>query len=122
MQTKRNINSPLLLRLQIQKVILKQITSFNNEHYEIIKQIVEGFEEENCEIRFTWYQIALKFNDSTIIENIRKFLKSVGRMKFVRPVFREFYNFNKEECVKFYNENKVIYHSVARMTLEKILV
>lgn len=102
--------------------ILKKISNLNFDKYTALKYIVDNYNYENCEIQFTWLQIALKFKDDSIIENVKKFLKHVGRMKFVRPVYKEFYSFNKEDCINFYKENKEIYHSVARAMLEKIFV
>ncbi|KAI9148535.1 Leucyl aminopeptidase yscIV [Blastocladiella emersonii ATCC 22665] len=42
----------------------------------------------NCEIRFRWHMIALRANYTAIYPEVAQFLSEVGRMKYVRPLFR----------------------------------
>merc|ERR1711869_168057 len=43
----------------------------------------------NSEIRFRWQVICLRGGVRAIIPHVVTFLKEQGRMKFVRPLFRE---------------------------------
>ena len=44
----------------------------------------------NCEIRFQWYQLCIRIKYESVLEDIFQFLKVMGRMKFVKPLYVEF--------------------------------
>lgn len=70
----------------------------------------------NSEIKFRWQILCLDCEAPWIVPHVIAFLKSQGRMKFVRPLYRALYNsavgcaLAKDTFVK-YNES---YHPIAR--------
>ncbi len=60
----------------------------------------------NAEVKYSWYRIALKAKQSDVVENVKKFLLSQGRMKYIRPVYYAWYPFQKQECLEFFDKNK----------------
>ena len=48
-------------------------------------------ESRNAEIRFRWQRLCLRVGEGAdwIVPHVVAFLKEQGRMKFVRPLFRE---------------------------------
>ncbi len=77
----------------------------------------------NCEIADAWYVVALKNNYSKAFEAMDKFLCTVGRRKFLLPLYGEM---NKTESGKklahqIYAKARSGYHSVAQQTLDEML-
>ena len=75
----------------------------------------------NSEIRNGWQLLALKHKYSPIKSQVVDFITSQGRMKFVRPLYRELFKFDKELAVSTFLEHKNFYHAVARKMIEKDL-
>lgn len=77
----------------------------------------------NSEIRFAWCRLALIAGYSKIIGNVKEFLSSQGRMKFVRPLFNDLHKvYPKGSFAKdYFAEVKDSYHSIALKMIEKDL-
>jgi leukotriene-A4 hydrolase len=58
----------------------------------------------NSEISSIWYQIAMKNGNSDVIPYVKSFLSSIGRMKYLRPVFRGLNVIRREEALKVFEE------------------
>ena len=83
----------------------------------------------NAEIRFRFYQLALK-NPSSVPEHAtEEAAKWVvgddgtniikGRAKFCRPVFRSIASIDRELAVKYFEKHKIEFHPIARKLIEK---
>lgn len=72
---------------------------------------------KNSEINCAWYMIKLKSGDESVIPPLKDFLKSQGRMKYLKPLYRALYESSipnaKELATKIFNENKPQYHPIA---------
>ena len=86
---------------QMNMLNAKQVAYFlnllvNNQSsitYDYIKQIdinCDMSKYSNCEICFRWYQLCIRVKYEKFLENIFKFLETIGRMKFVKPLYTEF--------------------------------
>ena len=77
----------------------------------------------NSEILAAWFEIAIKngyYNN--ILPNIEKFLVSVGRRKFLTPLYRAFKeNEALETAQNIYQKARPNYHSVSTQTMDKLL-
>ncbi|XP_054715902.1 leukotriene A-4 hydrolase-like [Uloborus diversus] len=64
-------------------------------------------ENHNSEIRFRWIRLGLKSQWKEIIDPALKFVTNIGRMKFVRPIYRDMYEWNetREKAVLNYHEH-----------------
>ena len=77
----------------------------------------------NSEILAAWFEIAIKNGyANNILPNIEKFLVSVGRRKFLTPLYRAF----KEKgqlgiAQNIYKKARPNYHSVSTQTMDKLL-
>jgi leukotriene-A4 hydrolase len=60
----------------------------------------------NVEVSYIWYQIALKMKKDCVIEHVRQFLLSNGRMKYIRPIYILYYQFKKDEALDLFDKNK----------------
>ena len=71
----------------------------------------------NCEIRCEWFLLRIKSNDESVLPEVNDFLARVGRMKYVRPMYRALKNSKipgaQEKAVNIFQANKSIYHPIA---------
>lgn len=77
----------------------------------------------NSEILAAWFEIAIKNGYSNnILPNIEKFLVSVGRRKFLTPLYRAFKENNGLKTAQnIYQKARPNYHSVSTQTMDKLL-
>lgn len=58
---------------------------------EKLGDVFELREVKNCELKFWWLRICVKAMKETAIEESLKWITDVGRMKYVRPLYRDLY-------------------------------
>lgn len=76
---------------------------------------------KNVELLSAYYQIALKAQDKTTYEGVADLLGTVGRMKFVRPLFRALNKVDRQLALDTFAKNKDFYHPICRGMVEKDL-
>jgi aminopeptidase N len=83
-----------------------------------------GFSKStNAEIQCDWYVLAIKNNYEVAFPYLEKYLSTVGRRKFLEPLYL---NLSKTEeglirAKKWYEKYKNSYHAVSRNTIEELL-
>jgi len=82
-------------------------------------KIYEFSNQRNCEIRFTWQSLCLSMGYDPIYEHVVNFVKEQGRMKYVRPLYRDLYKVNPELAKSTFLEQKDFYHPIASKMIEK---
>ncbi len=75
----------------------------------------------NVDLQTAYYVIALRARDASAYQGVVDLLGSVGRMKFVRPLFRELNKVDRELAVETFKKNKDFYHPICRGMAEKDL-
>lgn len=72
---------------------------------------------KNSEIRFRWLTLCIRQPLLDRFEHVGAFLSEQGRMKFVRPLYRDLFTLGGEEGKKFaletFQKNRNMYHSIA---------
>ena len=88
-----------------------------------MEEIYEFSKTRNAEIRFCWQKLCLRSHVSFIFEQVEAFLKEQGRMKFVRPLFRELQQTDegKKLANRIFSEWKMNYHPIAQKMIAKDL-
>lgn len=100
----------------------ENISKVTEEVYVNLRDILKICSNQyNAEVKYTWFQISLKTKHEECIENVREFLASQGRMKYIRPVYYAWFAFQQKECLEFFIQNKHVYHPVAARLIEKKL-
>jgi hypothetical protein len=69
----------------------------------------------NSEVRFRWYTLAIKHGYDTVYPNVVSFLKEQGRMKFVRPLFRDLFRAQgvaKQIALDTFAQHREAYHPI----------
>jgi len=78
---------------------------------------------KNSEIRFRWIRLGLKAHFEPSVEMAVQMVTEQGRMKFLRPIYRDLYDWEEKRQVGIdtYHKVKHTYMEVARQGLEKDL-
>lgn len=77
----------------------------------------------NSEIKFRWIRLGLRSKWDDAIPLAVQMVTEQGRMKFLRPIYRDLYNWEakREVAIQTFNKNKMEYMHVAVQGLEKDL-
>ncbi len=76
----------------------------------------------NSEIANLWYIMAVAADYETAYPAIDRFLSTVGRRKFLTPLYGEMMQTGKENMAKgFYRKYRGNYHPLAQMTLDELV-
>lgn len=118
----------------------KDIESFNSNQTLVFLQAVQGFSppldaersrllgetysistSKNVELKSAYYAIALAAGDKSELPGVVELLGSVGRMKFVRPLYRKLDAVDRDLAVSTFEKNRDFYPSTTRGQLQKDL-
>jgi leukotriene-A4 hydrolase len=104
-----------LERLQISKISLTAAQSkamgFN---YSLVNT-------QNVEISSRYFGVGLRAKDESVYQPTADLLGQVGRMKFVRPLYRGLAEVDRELALKTFEKNRDFYHPICRGLVEKDL-
>ncbi|KHJ32387.1 putative leukotriene a-4 hydrolase [Erysiphe necator] len=78
-------------------------------------------ESKNVEISSRYISIGLLARDPTVYQLAADLLGKVGRMKFVRPLYRKLVLVNCQLALDTFEKNKEFYHPICRAQLQKDL-
>ncbi len=77
----------------------------------------------NSEILFAWLQLGLKSDYKAIDARLEDFLMTVGRRKFLSPLYQELCKTEegKVRAKAIYKKARARYHAVSQRTLDEII-
>jgi leukotriene-A4 hydrolase len=75
----------------------------------------------NVELSSRYFGVGLNARDTSVYEPTADLLGKVGRMKFVRPLYRQLAIVDKGLALKTFEANKDFYHPICRGMVEKDL-
>ncbi len=77
----------------------------------------------NSEIAFQWLMMSIKNNYVQAFPRLQEFLTTIGRRKFVRPLFEELAKTpaGKELAAAIYTKARPGYHPITVATVDEIL-
>lgn len=106
-------------------VFLERLQSFPDslpvKDIELMGNIYGYDKSENVEVLSRYFGIGLKARVKSVYEPTSQLLGLVGRMKFVRPLFRLLNECDRDLAVKTFEDNKNFYHPICRAMIEKDL-
>ncbi|UKZ62047.1 uncharacterized protein TrAtP1_003306 [Trichoderma atroviride] len=100
---------------------LQQHGALSTERAQLLGKVYSLLDTQNVELQFAYLQIALKANDSTSYQSTADLLGKVGRMKFVRPLFRSLNKVDRSLALETFAKYKDFYHPICRGMVEKDL-
>lgn len=78
-------------------------------------------ESKNVELKTAYFQIAMRAKDTSAYPAVAELLGEVGRMKFVRPLYRSLSKVDYDLAAKTFEKNRDFYHPICRQLVEKDL-
>ena len=106
------------VKLVFLEKILKNLDNFDESIILEIKKELNLVEEYNDDIKAIWYEITLQKGMKEEIDNVMNFLKTHGRLKYLKPLYFSWYKIDKENAKNFFEENKFVYHPIARRLIQ----
>ncbi|PGH14820.1 leukotriene A-4 hydrolase [Helicocarpus griseus UAMH5409] len=76
---------------------------------------------ENAEVSNLYFQVGLKAGDRSVIEPTATLLASIGRMKYVRPLYRALEKLDRNVAIEIFEKNRDFYHPICRGLVKKDL-
>jgi hypothetical protein len=88
--------------------------TFAKQLLEALDQCYDFSSQRNSEIRLGWYTLCLRSAVTSVVPSVVSFLKEQGRMKYVRPMFRELLRtvFGREVAKATFAEHGASYHPI----------
>ncbi|KAI0407729.1 leukotriene A-4 hydrolase [Xylaria palmicola] len=106
-------------------VFLQAVQAFpsplNAERSRLLGTTYNLSSSRNAELKSAYYLIALKAGDRSELAGVVDLLSSVGRMKYVRPLYRALNKLDRDLAVKTFEEHKDFYPSTTKNQLAKDL-
>ena len=91
------------------------------ERAQLLGKVYDLIGSRNVELLSAYYLIALKSEDKTSYYVTAELLGKVGRMKYVRPLFRALNKVDRNLALETFAKNRDFYHPIARGMVEKDL-
>lgn len=110
-------------------MILENVSKLDLDAITRMDSLYQLTQSTNSEIRFRWYRVAIRAGYEPAIEMLVKFLSQQGRMKFVRPLYRDLFtqgaafggDKGKSWALETFAKNKDSYNFIAAKMLAKDL-
>ncbi|KAF4967502.1 hypothetical protein FSARC_4966 [Fusarium sarcochroum] len=100
---------------------VQQSGSLSADRAQLMGKTYDFLSSKNVEILSAYYLIALKAQDTAIYQDAATLLGRVGRMKFVRPLFRALNKVDRQLALDTFEKNKDFYHPICKGMVEKDL-
>ena len=107
------------VKLAFLNYILENKERINEKIFENLKKKLNLAEEYNSEIKYMWYLLALDKKVKDEIPNIKKFLETHGRLKYIRPVYFAWMEKDFEQAKEFFDQVKYLYHPFGRRIIQE---
>lgn len=106
-------------------VFLEQVQLFSKplsvSQSRTMGQVYSLIESQNVEITSRYFAIGLMARDPSVYQVTADLLGKVGRMKFVRPLYRRLVQVNRQLALETFERNKDFYHPICRALVQKDL-
>ncbi|XWW92761.1 hypothetical protein V2A60_000687 [Cordyceps javanica] len=119
--SRKDIEGLTANQLQVFLGAVQERKSLSAERAQKMGAVYDFISSENVEVLAAYYRIALEANDPTCVYGVAELLGRVGRMKFVRPLFRALNDVNRGLALETFAKNKDFYHPICRGMVEKDL-
>lgn len=84
-------------------------------------KVYDFVSSKNAGLKTAYYLVALRARDPTCFYGAAELLGLVGRMKFVRPLFRELNKVDRLLALNTFAKNRDFYHPICRGMVQKDL-
>lgn len=106
-------------------VFLDKVQEFaqhlDNSETQIMQSVYNFANSGNTEVVARYFMVALKAKDDSVYKPTAELLGNVGRMKFVRPLYRLLSAADRSLAIETFQKNRAFYHPICRGQVEKDL-
>lgn len=106
-------------------VFLEKIQNWDEplkpEDVELMGKTYDFDKSDNVELVSRFFHVGLNARAKAVYVPTAELLGKVGRMKFVRPLYRSLEACDRELALKTFEKNKDFYHPICRAQVEKDL-
>jgi leukotriene-A4 hydrolase len=103
----------------LEKLMEKPI--FPIECLKAMNSVYKISEISNSEIKFRWQMLCLSSNYEAVYSDVIAFISSVGRMKFVRPLYRSLFKVQPSLARDTFTKTRQFYHPICSTMIAKDL-
>jgi leukotriene-A4 hydrolase len=116
----KNLTADEIIYFLQQILEQKPLTANKLEH---LDKLFQFSKVRNAEIKFRWLRIGLKAHWKNSVEPTLKWINEVGRMKYVRPLYRDLYAWEdvRQKAIENFQINKKYMMHVVSYTVSKDL-
>ena len=107
------------VKLVFLNYLLEHKEKINQKICENLKKKLNLAEEYNAEIKYMWYLLALDKKIESEIPNIKNYLQTHGRLKYIRPVYFAWMEKDFNEAKEFFDQVKHLYHPFGRRMIQE---
>lgn len=100
---------------------IQQDEKLSVERVQLLGKVYDIQASQNVELKSAYYLIALKAADASCYPGVAELLGQVGRMKYVRPLFRGLNKVDRKLALETFEKNKDFYHPICKGMVEKDL-
>ena len=111
-----NANQKLVFLEKLQKS-----NALTPERAQLLGKTYGLLDTKNAELKTAYYLIALKAKDPTCVYGTSELLGQVGRMKYVRPLFRALNKDYRELALETFAKHQDFYHPICKAMIQKDL-
>jgi len=101
-----NTNTILVFLNTFLDIASNNPSKINKWMYEFLRDELKLHTGYNIEICNIWYQICLILNHEDVVIHVVDLLSRVGRMKYLKPLYKGLYNFKKETARETFSKYK----------------
>lgn len=78
----------------------------NEKLYVFLRDNLNLHSGYNSEVKNLWYQLALNTKHNDVISYVEDFLGKIGRMKYIRPIYKAYGLLDKKAALACFEKNK----------------
>ncbi|KAL9098607.1 MAG: hypothetical protein Q9163_005770 [Psora crenata] len=108
----------LVVFLNCVKEFAKPLTQ---EQAQSMGRVYGFFNSQNIEVTARYFAVGLRSRDPAVYQPTADLLGHVGRMKFVRPLYKQLNEADRKLALETFHKNKDFYHPICRGLVEKDL-
>lgn len=108
-------------RLVFLESVQKFDTPLSAERSRLLGATYDLVSSKNVDLKAAYYHVALAAKDEACYKGVAELLGHVGRMKFVRPLFRGLNKVDRELALETFEKNREFYHPICKAMVAKDL-
>jgi hypothetical protein len=86
--------------------ISDRIKEVTDDIYVFLRDNLKMHGRYNSEVKNLWYQLSLNLKKEDVIQYVEEFLSQIGRMKYIRPIYKAYGLLNKKFALACFEKNK----------------